>query len=155
MNKKIIESLLTELNVTPKENSQLNEFLVRLDAKDNADGVSNERFSEASINLESSTSTETDQIIFGHLKRLQTIRFSRLILDLAIKAESLSDLKEAQASGVEKIIDLPDSTTAKFSPVFSPEFAKVHFGEVFTGLNVTTKSMLQQIEVFTRDKRSN
>ena len=113
MNKKIIESLLTELNVTPKENSQLNEFLVRLDAKDNADGVSNERFSEASIHLESSTSTETDQITFGHLKRLQTIRFSRLILDLAIKAESLSDLKEAQASGVEKIINLPDSTTAK------------------------------------------
>ena len=31
------------------------------------------------------------------------------------------------------------------------EFPKVHFGKVFTGLNVAAKSMLQKIEVFTRD----
>ena len=30
-----------------------------------------------------------------------------------------------------------------------PEFPKVHFGEVLTGLNVAAKSILQKFEVFT------
>ena len=113
MNKKIIESLLTELDVTPKENSQLNEFLCRLEGKDNAESPSGKKSIGASANFEGSASSEIDQITFDNLKRLQRIRLSTLILDLAVRAESPSDLKEAKASGVETIIELPDSITAK------------------------------------------
>ncbi len=113
MNKKIIESLLTELNVTPKENSQLNEFLGRLEGRDSAESPSGKKSTGASTNFESSTSDKIDQITFSNLKRLQTIRLSTLILNLAVRAETPSDLKEAKASGVETIIELPDSITAK------------------------------------------
>ena len=115
MNKKIIENLLTELDVTPKENSQLNEFLCRLEGRDSAESPSGKKSSRTSANFENSTSAEIDQITFGNLKRLQTIRLSTLILSLAATAESPSDLKEAKASGVETIIELPDSITAKLS----------------------------------------
>ena len=37
-----------------------------------------------------------------------------------------------------------------FCTGFLPEFPEVHFGEVFTGLNVTAKSILRKFEVFTR-----
>lgn len=113
MDKKLIEGLLTELNVTPKENSQLHEFLARLDGQDNAESQSSERPDGELTNSEGSALAKTDQITFGHLKRLHTISLSTSILDLAIGADSLDDLKAAKVAGVETIIDLPDNITAK------------------------------------------
>lgn len=86
-------------------------FLTRINNEIDLTSDSNASEVPAKTNLVN----EADQEIIDYLKRLQNIKLTRRILALCSQAQTPADVNESKRAGVDSIIDLPATVSAKLS----------------------------------------
>ena len=114
MNQKIIENMIEKLGLEPKNGSALHSLVVNAD--DDKSDVNHDKSDIKIINDELGDISESNhKKTFEALKRLQVVRMTKPILELAIQANSHSELSAAKSAGVESLIDISSGAIARLN----------------------------------------